>query len=122
MIRNIVFDMGGVLLTWDPPYIASKIPVEEENRELLLNEIFKSKEWGYMDKGTMTETDFLALVQSRLPESAREDARIAMEEWDKYMEPINGMLQLDFQVKSLKGSYLPFIPSISLAGAWVWSW
>ncbi|MBQ7049807.1 MAG: HAD family phosphatase, partial [Firmicutes bacterium] len=72
MIRNIVFDMGGVLLTWDPPYIASKVPVKDENRELLLNEIFRSAEWGYMDKGTMEEADFLELVQSRLPESARE--------------------------------------------------
>ncbi len=99
MIRNIVFDMGGVLLTWDPPYIASKVSVKDENRELLLNEIFRSVEWGYMDKGTMEEVDFLALVQSRLPESAREDARIALEQWDDYMEPINGMLQL---VKELK--------------------
>lgn len=99
MIRNIVFDMGGVLLSWDPPYIASKVPVQDENRELLLNEIFRSTEWGYMDKGTMEEADFLELVQSRLPESAREDARIAMENWDFFMEPINGMLHL---VKELK--------------------
>ena len=91
--------MGGVLLSWDPPYIASKVPVKDENRELLLNEIFRSVEWGYMDKGTMEEADFLELVQSRLPESAREDARIAMENWDYFMEPINGMLHL---VKELK--------------------
>ena len=104
MIRNIVFDMGGVLLSWDPPYIASKVPVKDENRELLLNEIFKSIEWGYMDKGTMEEADFLELVQSRLPESAREDARIAMENWDYFMEPINGMLHL---VKELKAKGYP---------------
>ena len=99
MIRNIVFDMGGVLATWNPQYIVSKLPVKDENRQLLLKEIFTSPDWARLDEGTIEEDDFLALVQSRLPEEAREDARIAMEQWDNYMEPIDGTCHL---VKELK--------------------
>ena len=40
MIKNIVFDMGNVILRWDPHYIASKLSndsLEQEVSYLLQN-------------------------------------------------------------------------------------
>lgn len=35
MIRNIVFDLGGVLLTWNPKQIASSVFMDEETQKEL---------------------------------------------------------------------------------------
>lgn len=105
MIRNIVFDMGNVLLTYNPQYIVSRLPVQEENRPLLVKEIFEAPEWARLDQGTIEEVELLALVQSRLPESAREDARIVMERWHEYMMPIDGTYHLVKELKA-KGYHL----------------
>ncbi len=45
MIRNIIFDMGGVLLDYNPRQFIGHLSVSEEDTELLLREIFNSVEW-----------------------------------------------------------------------------
>lgn len=100
MIRNIIFDMGNVLLTYNPAYIASQLPVHDENRQLLIDNVFGASEWIHLDEGTMEEADFLALVQSRLPEQARKDARIALAEWHRHMVPIDASYQLAKELKA----------------------
>lgn len=36
MIKNVVFDMGNVILRWDPQYIAEKLSNNEKEKKLLL--------------------------------------------------------------------------------------
>ena len=40
MIKNIVFDMGNVILRWDPHYIASKLSNDSLEQEVIERELF----------------------------------------------------------------------------------
>ena len=57
MIRNIVFDMGNVLLRFDREYFLDAVGVRGADRKLLLNNVYLSLEWARMDRGSMTESE-----------------------------------------------------------------
>ena len=68
MIKNILFDMGQVLLTFDRRLFLDRLNVTEEEKQLLLREVFLSVEWVQMDRGTKVEATALESMRSRLPE------------------------------------------------------
>ena len=45
MIRNIVFDMGNVLLRFDRDFFLDAVGVQDSDRRLLLNNVYLSVEW-----------------------------------------------------------------------------
>ena len=54
MIKNIIFDLGNVLLNFEAKkYLGSKIPLEKI--EIIYKGIFQSEEWISLDRGTITE-------------------------------------------------------------------
>lgn len=55
MIKNIIFDMGNVLLRFDPDSFLDRYKVEGPDRTLLKNKVFRSVEWVMLDRGTLTE-------------------------------------------------------------------
>lgn len=54
MIKNIVFDMGNVILRWDPHYIASKLSNDSLEQDVIERELFASKQWQKLDQGLLT--------------------------------------------------------------------
>ena len=54
MTKNIVFDMGQVLIRWKPEYYLSQGNFSEEDKALLLKEVFRSVEWVQLDRGSVT--------------------------------------------------------------------
>ncbi|WP_286908179.1 HAD family hydrolase [Clostridium sp. UBA1652] len=58
MIKNIVFDLGNVLLDFNPlDYLKAKGIEDSVKCKEIFNEIFKSEEWLMLDRGTITEED-----------------------------------------------------------------
>ena len=53
MIRNIIFDMGGVLIRFSPFELAEREGVLPEERDRFVRELFCNKEWISIDRGTM---------------------------------------------------------------------
>ena len=50
MIRNIVFDMGNVLIIFDPALFMTREGITDpEDRRIIMNELFLSLEWAQMD-------------------------------------------------------------------------
>ncbi len=92
MIRNVVFDMGNVLIRFDPARFVERLGLDSpEDRELLLREIFRSAEWPMLDWGALDEAGFEALVLPRIPERLHDAARTLIYHWDEPIEPIPGM-------------------------------
>jgi len=92
MIRNIIFDMGNVLIKFTPSQIVEELGIEsKEDKELLLNTIFHTGEWHLTDLGTMTEVDLWNSVSQKLPEHLRGYAHDIILEWDKNLVPVPGM-------------------------------
>ena len=94
MIRDIVFDMGGVLIAWDPARIVARLGLPAEDGQLLLREIFKSVEWVSLDRGTLSEQEALARFCARLPERLHAAAERCVFWWQEELWPIPGMAAL----------------------------
>jgi len=92
MIRNVVFDMGNVLLKFDPEGFMTRAGVTDpEDRRQLLRELFLSVEWALMDLGALTEDSAEPRVLARLPEHLRGTASHLLRNWAEDREMIPGM-------------------------------
>lgn len=108
MIRNIVFDMGNVLIHWSPETFIERLGVPEEDRPLLLSEVFGRIEWAQLDGGLISFEDAAAAIQSRLPERLHNAVHeLVFRWWERPLLPVEGMAELVREVKSLGyGVYL----------------
>ena len=59
MIKNIVFDMGNVILRWDPEYIASKLSADLNEQKIIKKELFESLQWRMLDQGLISVDEAL---------------------------------------------------------------
>lgn len=106
-IRNIIFDMGNVLLWFDRERIYERFQIPQEDRNVLTREVFQSLEWARMDRGSMTEAEALEGVCRRLPQRLHESAKQMICQWDEPLVPIEGMYELVEELKDLGcGIYL----------------
>ena len=101
MIRNVIFDMGGVLLDYNPPRFISHLSVSEEDAALLLREVFNSVEWFRLDHGTITEEDAAAAMKARLPSRLHGAADQMLAWWELEVLPVEGMAELLAELKGL---------------------
>lgn len=100
MIRNIVFDMGNVIIRFDPEkFMLREGLTDPEDRKILNREMFSSVEWAQMDMGVETEETFEPKLIARIPERLREAAGKLLNNWAFPGEMIPGMEEL---VKRLK--------------------
>lgn len=53
--KNIVFDMGNVLVRFDPELFMNRYSLTGEDRKLIRNEVFRSVEWIMLDRGVIDE-------------------------------------------------------------------
>lgn len=107
MIRNILFDMGQVLIRFDQAYFIQRLSVAEEDVPLLLREVYRSVEWVQMDRGTIAEEQAKIRICARLPERLHEPAEKLICMWDRPILEIPGMFELVQELKELGyGIYL----------------
>ena len=100
MIRNILFDMGNVLIRFDRDYFIDRLGISPEDKQLLMREVFQSVEWVRMDRGSMVEADAVASCCQRLPEHLHDAAEKLIQMWDRPILPIPGMYELIEELKS----------------------
>ena len=65
-IKNIVFDVGNVLVVWDPVEIIRSYYADLPAPEALAEEIFKHPTWYALNTGEITEAEALAAYAKRL--------------------------------------------------------
>ena len=94
MIRNILFDMGGVLLRFEPRTFIARLGVTGEDAAELERQVFHTVEWVQMDKGTLTEDEALASMCRRLPERLHAAASELVHHWDEPRLPMPGAIEL----------------------------
>ena len=102
MIKNIVFDMGNVLVRFDPELFMDRYSLTGEDRKLIRNEVFRSVEWTMLDRGVIDEKIAERRILPRLPEHLHDAARGLIEKWDDPIVPVEGMLEL-LQALKAKG-------------------
>lgn len=56
-IKNVVFDLGNVLVDFNPTAYLIKEYENFEDVKVLFYEVFKSREWELLDQGAITEKE-----------------------------------------------------------------
>ena len=101
MIRNIVFDMGNVLVDYDGDLVCRALIPDEEMRKRIYTTVFVAPEWVKLDMGIISEEQGLKAMVNRLdtPEEKEAAAR-CFAQWHLYnMRPKKGMEELTRQLK-----------------------
>ena len=100
MIRNIVFDMGNVVIRFDPSYFLDREGITDpDDRKLVMNELFQSVEWAQMDAGTLTEKTAEPAILARIPDRLKDSVRELLYSWAYPRDMIPGMEDLIRRLK-----------------------
>ncbi len=102
MIRNIVFDMGGVLMSWNPQKLLDERELNEEEKKLIMRELFHETEWLALDEGTVSEQQAFEAVSARLPENLHSHVHELIFGWWK--EPFENKEGMEELIRSLHQS------------------
>ena len=106
-MKNVIFDMGNVLLTYDPDVCLNHIVEKEEDRALIRRELFEGPEWVQGDLGELTDEERFNGVSKRVPERLHEELRRCTVEWDMCMHPVKQAREFcDYLKKSGFGIYV----------------
>lgn len=95
MIKNIVFDMGKVLVGYDAMRVCEHYIENDHDRKRIHTAVFISPEWVMMDMGLLTDGQALASICKRLPGRLHDAAALCLRDWHQYcmwtyeeMEPV----------------------------------
>ncbi len=90
MIRNVIFDMGNVLLRYDPQVSLDAFCSSEEEKALIRKELFEGPEWAMGDEGLIRDGDRYDLVKRRVPEEHWPALKQCCDRWFICMKPLPG--------------------------------
>lgn len=99
MIRNIVFDMGNVLLDYNPQVPLDAFCRTEEEKNVIRRELFEGPEWIQGDLGNITEDGKYESVRKRVPKHMHPALKRCVYEWDICMKPVPGAREFCEYVK-----------------------
>lgn len=92
MIKNVIFDLGNVLLNFEPKeHVKSKII--EEKFEEIYESIFKSEEWPMLDRGSISEEEAKANIINRKIEN-KDLVNSVFENWYDILTPIESSVEI----------------------------
>ncbi len=86
-IKNIIFDLGGVLIDWNPEYMYKNLITDEEKRRWFLNTVCTS-EWNEEQDGGRLIKEANDLLLNKFPEY--KDWILAY--YDRWEEMLNGSI------------------------------
>lgn len=99
MIKNIIFDMGGVLIDYNPEKTLYAL-FEKETADILLKEIFRNPLWSDKDRGIITPAEIMQKVKNRIPEAVFEKVSEMVDNFYPYMPPFEKMYGFVEMLKS----------------------
>lgn len=98
MIKNIVFDIGNVLINFKPMEFLREKFSDEATVQAVYKIIFQSSEWPELDRGTITEeeaTENFCKYCSEHEEAIRE----VMRDWHSMLTPIEATVEIFKELK-----------------------
>ena len=100
MIKNILFDMGNVLIRFEPKQYVKNAGLSESDQQLLLRELYGSIDWVRLDRGTITEEEVYAHACARLPAELHAAAEYIIYHWNEPIVPITGTADVVRELKA----------------------
>ncbi|MBU3072814.1 HAD family hydrolase [Clostridium estertheticum] len=112
MVKNIVFDLGNVLLDFNPIIYLKTLISDKAKIQEVYAEIFTSKEWVMLDRGIITQEEAVNEICHRSIENS-ELIKMVMHNWYQLLTPIEDTVEV---LKELKhnGYKLYFLSNFHL--------
>lgn len=99
MIKNVIFDIGRVLLEFEPQiYLENKLN-DPLLAKKLYNSVFLSREWIELDKGTLTNEQAVELFCKRHREYENYITDV-MEDWTNILTPMEESVETFIKLKN----------------------
>ncbi|MGE3320001.1 MAG: HAD family hydrolase [Candidatus Berkiella sp.] len=92
-IKNIVFDVGNVLVRWDPQHIINHVFPNDENAPLLVQNIFRHQTWYDLNLGTINEAQAIDRYHQQLGISQAQ-LQILLQVVKESLVPVPGSIEL----------------------------
>ncbi len=93
MIRNLIFDMGNVLLAFRPEDVLSRYCRREKERRVVLAELFNGPEWDMADRGDIRDAERYDRVALRVPPDCLEALYNCAMHWYETLTPVPGAME-----------------------------
>lgn len=90
MIKNVIFDMGNVLLNYDVERTLRQHCPNDEAIDIIRRELFESEDWLEGDRGNLNDDELIANANKRIPEQYHAAARACALGWSDLLTPIDG--------------------------------
>lgn len=74
MIKNVIFDIGGVLVNFDPERVFRNMGLPEEEIQILLKNTALSSLWTELDRGIIDKDTVFSEMRKNIPEIYHKDA------------------------------------------------
>lgn len=112
MIHNIVFDLGNVLISFKPAEYLEKKKYPAKTRDIILTDLFGSKEWLLLDNGEITVDEAIDLI-SKGSSLKREEIAFFFNKRTDIMFPLENNVRLLpwLKKKGFKLYYLSNFPA-----------
>lgn len=98
MIKNIVFDAGGVIVRWNPYKVLERFVPDRSKWDELFEMVFNSEDWRRMDRGEYTSYETSERIAARAGALAQ-DARALTLGWPECVPRIEGTAELMSELK-----------------------
>ncbi len=98
MIKNIVFDIGNVLVEFKPQVFIKKFNYDDETKGKVMKAIFGSKHWPELDRGTLKQEEAMKLFCVEAPELEKEINEL-MDKWMDMLIPMKDSIRLLLALK-----------------------
>ena len=72
MVKNVIFDLGGVVIEWNSDRILEAYYADPDVRAVMKQQMFQHPDWLELDRGTMHESELLARLGVRTGRPAAE--------------------------------------------------
>ena len=94
MIRSILFDMGSVLVRFEPDEFVGRLNLPPEDAAALRREVFRSADWVRLDRGVFTQQQAIEAAKTRLPERLHPYVDDLVLHWDAERLEVPGAFEL----------------------------
>lgn len=84
MIKNIIFDIGGVLVDFRPEGVLRDMDIPEKTADTILAQTMYNGMWSELDRGARPEEEVLSQMRASLPD---EETRLAFDRFIKEGKP-----------------------------------
>lgn len=109
MIRNIIFDLGNVIINYNQEQIINNFTKKEAEIKYIYDEIFHAPEWELMDLGNITNDEAIEVINKRNEFKYQKLTDNFLHEWYKEQEINRDIVEIAKKLK--RNGYKLFVLS-----------